>query len=339
MPQIPNDWIRIRTIDAHAEGEPLRVIIDGFPQPRGETVLERRRYAMEHLDGLRRGLMLEPRGHADMYGCLVMPPATEGADLAVLFLHNEGYSTMCGHGIIAVTTVLLQTEILPRSGPETGLVIDTPAGIVRATAVIEGDRVSEVRFRNVPSFAVALDASVDVPGLGTVRYDLGFGGAFYAYTDAAALGLDLVTGRARELIDAGSAIKEAIADSVEIDHAAGADLGFLYGTIFTAPPENPDHHSRHACVFADGELDRSPTGTGVSGRLAILAARGDLDPSERIWIESIVGGRFSGRIVGETAVGAHAAVVPEVGGRAFITGRHEFLIDPRDPWKEGFLIR
>jgi trans-L-3-hydroxyproline dehydratase len=339
LPRIPDDWIRIRTIDAHAEGEPLRVILDGFPQPSGATVLERRRYAMEHLDPLRRALMWEPRGHADMYGCLVMPPVTEEADVAVLFLHNDGFSTMCGHGIIGVTTTLLQTGIMPGLSEKTELGFDTPAGFITATAFGEDGHVSEVRFRNVPSFVVELDASVEVPGLGSVTYDLAFGGAFYAYANAEVLGLDLRPDNARALIDAGRAIKHAVSAVASIDHPDDPDLSFLYGTVFVGPAEEEVNHSRHVCVFADGEVDRSPTGTGVSGRLAILAAREELGPDTEIWVESIVGGRFSGRIVGETEVGPHGAVIPEVGGRAFITGRHEFLIDPRDPWKEGFLIR
>jgi proline racemase len=339
MSQIPDDWIRIRTIDAHAEGEPLRVILGGFPQPPGATVLERRKYAMEHLDRFRRGLMWEPRGHADMYGCLVMPPVTEEADIAVLFLHNEGFSTMCGHGIIAVTTVLLQSGAVPGLGSRTELVIDTPAGQVVATPTSDDGVVQEVRFRNVPSFVSALDATVEVPGLGTVRYDLAFGGAFYAFTDAGELGLELVPERARDLIQVGSAIKTAISALGQPEHPSDPDLGFLYGTIFTGPAVESDHHSRHVCVFADGEVDRSPTGTGVSARLAILAARDALDENAEIWIEGIVGGRFSGRILHRDSTGANATVIPEVGGRAFITGRHEFLFDPRDPWKEGFLVR
>lgn len=336
---LPEDWGRIRTIDSHAEGEPLRVILDGFPQPEGETVLDRRRYAREHLDHLRRALMWEPRGHADMYGCLVMPPITPEADISVLFLHNDGFSTMCGHGIIAATTTLLEMGELPVRGEETEIGIDTPAGHVRAIATCEGGRVSEVRFVNVPSFALELGSSLDVDGLGRVEFDLAFGGAFYAYVDADRLGLELTPSRASDLIHAGRAIKSAVSERGGVIHPDHEDLSFLYGTIFTGRPENGNHHSRHVCVFADGEVDRSPTGTGVSGRLAILAARGEIDPGQRIIIESIVGGRFSGRIVDVTGVGDREAIVPEVGGRAFITGLHEFVMDPEDPWKEGFLVR
>lgn len=336
---LPPEWHRIRTIDSHAEGEPLRVILDGFPQPEGETVLERRRYAREHFDHLRRSLMWEPRGHADMYGCLIMPPVTPGADLSVLFLHNEGFSTMCGHGIIAATTTLLEAGVLPTKGERTPVGIDTPAGFVRAVASCEGARVTEVRFENVPSFALELDASVDVPGLGDVSFDLAFGGAFYAYVEAEPLGLELSPSNASEIIRAGRAIKAAVAGRGGIEHPEETDLSFLYGTIFTGESAEDAHHSRHVCVFADGEVDRSPTGTGVSGRLAILEARGKLGRGQEILIESIVGGRFSGRIIDTATVGPHRAIIPEVGGRAFVTGRHEFVLDPSDPWMDGFLVR
>jgi trans-L-3-hydroxyproline dehydratase len=335
----PQDWERVLTVDAHAEGEPLRVIMSGFPQPEGTTVLERRQHARAHLDRYRSALMWEPRGHADMYGCLVMPPVTPEADFAVLFIHNEGFSTMCGHGIIGVCTVLLETGYLPAPEPEASVAIDTPAGLVRARATVDRGRVRDVRFVNVPSFAAALGEQVNVPALGTVTYDLGYGGAFYAFVGAAGLRLELGPPNVEAIIHAGRAIKGAVAAKQEIVHPEEPDLGFLYGTIFTGPASDPQHHSRHACVFADGEVDRSPTGTGVSARLAILHARGELATREEITIESLIGTRFSGRITAHTQVGEHDAVVPEVGGRAFLTGRHEFFLDPEDPLRDGFLVR
>ncbi len=334
------DHARIETVDAHAEGEPLRVIVGGFPQPRGRSVLARRRDARARADSFRTALMWEPRGHADMYGCLLMPPVTPEASFAVLFMHNAGFSTMCGHGIIAVSTVAVEAGLVPRREPETRFAIDTPAGLVRVTARLDGPRVSEVRFLNVPSFVAGLDERVDVPGLGSVRYDLAYGGAFYAFVSAEDLGLPLVGARVEEIVAAGRAIKGAVSESREVTHPEADDLGFLYGTVFVGPPlADETRHSRHVCVFADGEVDRSPTGTAVSGRLAILHARGALRSDEEIVVESLIGSRFSGRIDALSAVGPHRAVIPEVGGRAFITGRHEFVIDPSDPWREGFLLR
>lgn len=337
----PTEWSGIETIDLHTEGEPLRVIVAGFPEIAGDTVLARRRAARARYDHVRRALMWEPRGHADMYGCLVMPPVEAGSDFSVLFMHNEGFSTMCGHGIIGVTKVAVEAGWAGGAGDERSVAIDTPAGLVRARARLEGGRVREVRFVNVPSFAPVLDGVAEVDGLGSVSYDLAFGGAFYAFVDADALGLPITPAGGGALIDAGRRITRAVsvAAAAEIAHPDDPDLGFLYGTVFTGAPADPARHSRHACIFADGELDRSPTGTAVSGRLAILRARGDVAEDEEIVIESIIGGRFAGRVVGTAAVGAHAAVVPEVGGRAWITGRHEFLIDPDDPWRDGFLVR
>ena len=335
----PEGWRRVSCVDLHTEGEPLRVIVSGFPRPEGDTVLERRAWAREHQDDLRRALMWEPRGHADMYGCLVMPPATPEADFSVLFMHNDGFSTMCGHGIIGVVTAMAALGLVDPADPGLEIGIDTPAGLVRARPHRAGEGTTEVSFRNVPSFAAALDARVDVPDVGVVRYDLGYGGAFYAYVDAADVDLALVPAEAGRLIDLGRRIKRAVQEQAPPRHPDDADLGFVYGTIFVGAPHDPAHHSRNVCVFADGEIDRSPTGTGVSGRLAIHHARGDIARDETLAIESILGTVFSGRVVDEAVVGSHAAIVPEVRGRAWITGRHEFLIDPADPLRHGFLLR
>jgi trans-L-3-hydroxyproline dehydratase len=302
-------------------------------------MIERRRFARENLDGLRRALMWEPRGHADMYGGLVGPPTDPASDLSVLFLHNEGFSTMCGHGIIALTKVVLDTGILPRVEPETRIKVDTPAGQIEAVATVTNGMVSSVRFRNVPSFVVDLENTVEVPGLGDVKYDLAFGGAFYAYVDASELGLSLGPQNTSQLIAVGRAIKEAVAQSRSIPHPTHPELGFLYGVILIGEAHDADHHSRNVCVFADGEVDRSPTGTGVSGRLAIHHARGEVAVGEPITVESIVGSTFTGRVVETTSLGGLQAVVPEVAGTAHIIGRSEFWIDPDDALGEGFLLR
>jgi trans-L-3-hydroxyproline dehydratase len=334
----PPRWGRITTIDAHAAGEPLRVVTAGWPDVPGDTMLARRRYVQEHLDHLRTAIMWEPRGHADMYGCLVTPPASSDGDLGVLFMHNEGYSTMCGHGIVALATVALQTGLLPPAMPETVVRIDTPAGRVTARVQVRAGAVTRVAFENVPSFVLALDQAVEVAGLGRVRYDLAFGGAFYAYVQAGDVGLEIVPGEVARLIDRGMAIKRAVAATHEITHPLDPDLGYLYGTIFVAPARAADVHSRNVCIFADGQVDRSPTGTGVSGRLAIHHARGELGLDQRIEIESIAGTRFAGRVVSRASVGPHEAIVPEIEGAAHITGRHEFLIDPDDPLGHGFRV-
>ena len=335
----PALWGRVTVIDSHAGGEPFRVVVGDVPVIPGGSMIERRRHARENLDELRRALMWEPRGHADMYGGFVGPPVDPGSDLSVLFLHNEGFSTMCGHGIIALTKVAIDTGILPSTEPETVIRIDTPAGQITAAATVASRRVSEVRFRNVPSFVVDLDNGVDVPGLGTVRYDLAFGGAFYAYVQAADLGLTLTPESSSRLVEVGKAIKTAVVGSRTIPHPIEPELGFLYGVIFIGEALSAEHHSRNVCVFADGEVDRSPTGTGVSGRLAIHHARKEIGVREPIIVESIVGSTFTGRVVETTLVGDLPAVVPEVAGTAHIIGRSELWIDPDDVLGEGFLVR
>jgi trans-L-3-hydroxyproline dehydratase len=337
--QPPTSWTEITTIDAHTGGEPLRIITGGYPAPAGESILERRSFARDNLDHLRTALMFEPRGHADMYGCVITPPVTDGAAFGVLFLHNEGYSTMCGHGIIAVTTVAIETGMLEARGPEVPVGIDTPAGLVNASARVKGDRVRSVAFRNVPSFVAALDEQIEVGGVGTVTYDLAFGGAFYAYVDAAELGLRLIPDELRSLIETGMAVKRAIMESRPVVHPFEPDLSFLYGTIFTGPPQGPGAHSRNVCIFAEGEVDRSPTGTGVSGRAAIHLARGEIAGGDTLVIESLIGSRFTVTVLEETVFGPHSAVVPEVEGSAHITGIHRFVIDPDDLLRDGFMLR
>jgi trans-L-3-hydroxyproline dehydratase len=335
----PHRWRRFLAVDAHTEGEPLRVVFSGFPDTDAGTVLERRQWARDRHDGLRRALMWEPRGHADMYGCVVGPPTSPRADVGVLFTHNEGFSTMCGHGIIGLTTVLVTCGLVDAEAPETTIAIDTPAGLVHATAHIFEGRVTRVAFRNVPSFAARLGATVSVGGVGPVRYDLAYGGAFYAYVDASDFGLELVPAETAALIDLGRRIKDEVQRSDPPHHPDSPALGFVYGTIFIGRGSDADVHSRNVCVFADGEIDRCPTGTGVSGRLAIHRARGEIDVGEEITLESILGTRFSGRVIDTARVGLHEAVVPEVSGRAWITGRNEIFIDPDDPLGEGFLLR
>jgi proline racemase len=312
-------------------------VVDGLPEIPGDTMLERRQFAREHLDALRKAMMWEPRGHADMYGGWPGTAVSEDSDLSVLFVHNEGFSTMCGHGIIALCKVVLDTGMLPADQPETTLRIDTPAGQVVATSNVVDGVVQATSFLNVPSFAVDLDTTVHVGGVGEIVYDLGFGGAFYAIVDAGSAGVDLDDGAG--LITAGRSIKEAISDSRDIEHPSHPDLGFLYGVIFTGPPRAGGAHSRNVCVFANGEIDRSPTGTGVSTRLAILHARGEMDVGDTLTIESVVGSRFTGRVAGTTIVDGQAAIVAEVGGSAHITGRAELWIDPDDVLGSGFLIR
>ena len=335
----PKEWQVITTIEAHAAGEPLRVITGGLPDIPGKTILEKRRYAREHLDHVRTGLMWEPRGHADMYGAIITDPVTADGDLGVLFLHNEGFSTMCGHGVIALIKVVLDTGIIQKKGDNPVIKMDTPAGRVTATGHREKGVVKKVSFVNVPSFVFSHDQFIDVPEIGKVRYDIAFGGAFYAFCDADELNLGLEAKDFQQLIDIGRRIKYAVMDSVKIDHPYEPDLGFLYGTIFVGASLDPAHHSRNVCIFAEGEVDRSPTGTGVSARAAIHYFRSELKEGETITIESILGTCFDVRIVETTQFGKYPAVIPEVTGSASIVGQNTFYFDPEDPLKDGFIFR
>lgn len=331
----------INTIDAHAAGEPLRIVTDGLPEIQGATILERRRYMLEHLDYIRRALMWEPRGHYNMYGCVVTEPVSPEADFGVLFMHNEGYSTMCGHGIIALVTVLLETGTLPAKGQHTPVNLDTPAGLVRATAHLNGSgHIERVSFLNVPSFLYARDIELDLPEYGRLTVDIAFGGAFYAFMPAEQVGLKVRPENTQQLVVVAEAIKMAVNDAISIEHPIEPDLSFVYGAILTDEPENPAHHSRNICVFANAEVDRSPTGTGVSARLALHHARGEIEDGQQIVIESILGSAstFGGRVVGRAKVGPYEAIVPEVSGTAYITGRHEFVLEPRDELGRGFLV-
>lgn len=339
----PPGWTRIDTLDTHAEGEPLRIIQTGvpggFPAIPGGTILEKRRHAKEHLDGLRTALMLEPRGHDDMYGCLLTDPVTADGDLGVLFTHNEGYSTMCGHGVIALTTAVFETGMKRADGPSPMLRLDTPAGRVTATADWDAAarRVRRVSFENVAAYVAVPELTVFVDGIGDVTGAIAYGGAYYVYVDAEPLGLRL-DADAPALIDAGMRIKRAVTAAQTLEHPYDPDLAFLYGTILCGPPHGPGANSRNVCIFADGEVDRSPTGTGVSGRVAIERAAGRLPLGQPFTVESILGTRFTGRALRDTAFGPHDAVIPEISGRAWITGRHQFVIAPDDPLSAGFRI-
>ena len=336
---------KIRTIDSHAAGEPLRLVIEGLPSPDGRSMLEKRAWAIKRLDHLRRAIMLEPRGHTDMYGALLTEPVTKSSDAGILFMHNEGWSTMCGHGIIAVTTIALQRELIrARAADKPGTLsvrYDTPAGAVSARARLayqgEAMRVESVAFRNVPSFV--FEPSVLVPiGGRKIPVDIAFGGAFYAIVDAEAAGVPIDGARLPELRVLGMAIAREVERLRRVVHPIDGGLEGIYGTIFTAPALLPDAHLRNVTIFADAEVDRSPCGTGTAAVMAVLNDMGLLLDDLPFVHESIVGTTFSGRVVDRVQVGDRAAIVPEIEGSAWITGEHTFLIDGDDPLKAGFRL-
>lgn len=335
---VHGDGSKVESIEMHTGGEPLRVLTNGLPEIKGKTILEKRRYFREHFDHIRTGTMWEPRGHADMYGAILTEPVKPDGDFGVFFLHNEGYSTMCGHAIIALTKMVLEMDIVKREGEKVTLQIDAPPGRIVSTAYRKQGVVERVIFRNVPSFVSHRQGELIINDR-SIRFDLAYGGAFYAFLEAVDLQLSLDAANANHLIRMGKMVKEAVSEHFEITHPFEEDLGFLYGTIFTGRAHNSGHHSRNVCIFADGELDRSATGSGVSARAAIHYDRGELQPGQWITIESILGTTMQVRVAELTSYGPYTAVVPEVSGTAFFTGRSEFWFDPNDPLKKGFLIR
>jgi proline racemase len=333
--QPPAHFGRITAIDMHTGGEPLRVIVEGLPPIEGSNVLEKRRYFRDHYDDIRKGLMWEPRGHADMYGAILT--RSQDADFDVFFLHNEGYSTMCGHAIIALTKLVYEAGLMDVStSPE--VTFNVPAGMIRARPVVREGLVASSCFCGVPSFAYLCDEMVQVPGIGAVRFDIGYGGAFYAIVEAPK-GMALDHSEYARLIDYGRSIKHAVMRAFPVRHPFEDDLSFLYGTIIVGPPANPDHHSRNVCIFADGEIDRCATGSGVSARAALHYARGELGLGQRIVIESIIDSTMTVEVLESVKFGPYDAVVPEVGGTAHVTARHEFYFDPADPLSPGFILR
>ena len=326
----------LSTVEMHTGGEPTRIVVDGWPRLTGRTLLDKRREAKEKHDRLRRGLMLEPRGHDGMYGALLVEPDHPDADLAVLFMHNEGYSTMCGHATIALARWAVDSGRVARQEPETVVRLQCPCGLVTCRVAADGF----VRFESVPAFAWALDRVAPTATWGPVSVDIGFGGAFYAVLAADEIGLDLRTSPMRAIVDAGEEIARATAASVPIEHPGSPDLGFLYGTILTDGGDGTGGQpSRNVCIFAGRQIDRSPTGSGVTARMALLRARRRVGPGEERLFESCTGATFSGRIVGDAApVAGRRAVTVEVGGRAHLTGEARFRFDDDDPLRYGFTL-
>jgi proline racemase len=341
----------IRTVELHTGGEPVRIVVDGLPPVLGGTILEKRRYAREELDHIRRALMAEPRGHHDMYGVWFVEPDLDDADLAVLFTHNEGYSTMCGHATIALGRYAIEAGLvapLPADDPRapwTPVRIQAPCGLVEVRVEVRDGQVGEVRFTSVPAFSAALDLPVEVPEHGRVVLDVGYGGAFYAIVAADELGVELGVTPIATLVERATAVTDATAAALALEHPASADLAFLYGTIVTdrSDREAPED-STNVCVFADRQVDRSPTGSGVTARTAVRHARGLIGIGDTRRFTSVTGATFTATVAVEHASGdfapaGRASVEVEVGGRAHRTGTAEFVFEDDDPLRDGFLLR
>ena len=328
----------LSALDYHTEGEPMRIVTGGVPTLPGRTMLERSGHFAAQHDDLRRLVLYEPRGHAAMCAALLVPPSDPEAHAGIVFVEPLGVVHMCGHGAIAIATMLVETGAVPMRAPETAVVLDTAAGRVTARVHVEGDRVVGATIRNVPSYSALLDAKVTVPGLGPVAFDLAYGGHFYALVEAAAVGLGLEPAQAARIVEAGERIRSAIEAEVPLVHPEGEQSKGLLYVQFYGPPRDPRADLRNAVVVAPAGLDRSPCGTGTSARLANLWARGAIAPGREFVHESIIGTHFEARVAGTTRVGAYEAVIPEITGRAYLSGINQLVLRPDDPFPAGFLI-
>jgi proline racemase len=321
--------VEIRTVDYHTAGEPFRIVTGGVDGLRGATILDKRRDALERLDHVRRLLVHEPRGHADMYGCHVVEPNDDDADLGVVFFHNAGYSTACGHGTIALVTWALDSGVIERREGQNHVVVDVPSGRLETWAVVENSRVVSVRFRNVPSFVWAEGVEIR-----SRTVDVAFGGAFYASLEER-----VEPGELQRLIELGREIKRELEAWQDVVHPLEPELRDVYGVVFWQEEGEEPLTQRNVTVFADGEVDRSPCGSGTSARLALLDRSGRLPRGAELRHLSVVGTEFRGRVVGDDEVAGIPAVVTEVVGTAFRTGEHLFTLDPHDALGDGFLLR
>ncbi|WP_440556636.1 proline racemase family protein [Streptomyces sp. SCPE 10] len=327
----------ISAVDSHTEGMPTRVVTGGVGPVPGDTMAERRRHAVRHLDELRRFLVDEPRGHAAMSGAILQPPTRPDADWGVLYIEVSGFLPMCGHGTIGVATVLVETGMVAVTEPETVVRLDTPAGLVEARVAVRDGRAERVTLRNVESFALELDATVKVPGVGDVRYDMAYGGNFYAIVELDRLGLPFDRAHKEEILAAGLAVMRAVNERNRPVHPVDPHISGCKHVQFLAS-DSTARHSRNAMAIHPGWFDRSPCGTGTSARMAQLNARGQLPLHTEFVNESFIGTRFTGRLVAAAEVGGMPAVVPEFSGRAWITGTANYLLDPSDPFPHGFVL-
>ncbi|NGN91326.1 proline racemase family protein [Nocardioides sp. KC13] len=325
----------IHAVDSHTEGMPTRVVTGGVGVFPGATMAERRQWFIENNDELRTFLMCEPRGHASMSGSILQPPTRPDADFGVLFIEVSGLLPMCGHGTIGTATVLVETGMVPVVEPVTTVRLDTPAGLVVADVAVEDGHARSVTIRNVPSFVLGLDQSVEVPAYGSVGYDMAFGGNFYAVVDLEKLGLPFERAAKNQLLEAGLAIMDAINEQNRPQHPERPDISGCHHVYLKAPGSTAQH-SRHAMAIHPGWFDRSPCGTGTSARMAQLYARGELALGTDFVNESFIGTTFTGRLVETTEVGGIEAVVPTITGRAWVTGTAQYMLDPDDPFPAGF---
>lgn len=329
----------ISTIETHTAGEPFRIVTSGIPRPKGNSIVEKRKWLKENHDDIRKSLMFEPRGHPDMYGGYITEPVSETADFGVIFVHNEGYSDHCGHGIISLSTIAVKLGWVERTAPETKVTIDAPCGLIIAFVEWDGKKVGNVRFTNVPSFILIRDAVVTTPSFGDVRGDIAFGGAFYFYTNSESLQIPVKLSEVETLRKLGSEVKSAANEKYRVVHPEIPQINHIYGTIIDNTPNQVGATQANVCVFADRQIDRSPCGSGTAGRVAQLFLKGKIQKGEYIINESIIGSLFKAKVLQTTKLGNYDAVIPQVEGNAYILGYANWIIDSEDDLGRGFLVR
>lgn len=328
----------ITAVDSHTAAEPTRVVTGGIPPVPGSTMPEKKQYLEEHMDWLRTALMQEPRGHNDMFGSIITEPTHAEADFGIIFMDGGGYLNMCGHGTIGAATVAVETGILPMTEPETLVTLEAPAGLVRAKVAVADKRVTSVTFTNVPSFLYKENVTVTTPGLGEVTFDISFGGSFFAIVKDSYFGLEIRPENASRLTELAMELRDVINREVEVEHPTlkhinTVDLIEIYGKAVSE-----EANYRNVVIFGEGQVDRSPCGTGTCAKMATLAARGELEIGEKFVYESITGTTFTGELLEKTTVGDLDAYLPSITGSAWITGFNDFVIDDTDPVKHGFRI-
>lgn len=328
----------IYTVESHTMGEPLRLIVSGVPNLLGSTMQEKKAYFMEHYDYLRRALILEPRGHKDMFGAVLTSPTMPDADVGVIFMHGGGYHNMCGHGTIAINTILVETGMVNVTEPITTVRMEAPAGLVTVKVTVEGGNARQVSFQNVPSFLYKRDAVIHVPDWGSISVDIAFGGSFFVIVDSRQIKMEICPDNASKLVEAGMAVIKAVNEQIEVrhpelEHIKRVDLCEIYGSA-----KSPDANMQNITIF-DGQIDRSPCGTGTCAKVAAMWAKGELQLGQDFCYESVIGTKFVGKAIMETNVGPYRAIIPEITGSAFITGFSQFVIDENDPVRHGFYLK
>ena len=329
----------IQAIDSHTAGEATRIVVGGIPNIKGNSMPEKKEYLEENLDYLRTAIMLEPRGHNDMFGSVMTQPCCTDADFGIIFMDGGGYLNMCGHGTIGAMTAAIETGVVPAVEPVTHVVMEAPAGIIRGDVTVVDGKAKEVSFLNVPAFLYKEGVEVDLPGVGTVKFDISFGGSFFAIIHASQLGLKIEPQNAGKLTELAMKLRDIINEKIEIQHPTLAHIKTVDLVEIYDEPTHPEATYKNVVIFGQGQVDRSPCGTGTSAKLATLHAKGELKVGEKFVYESILGTLFKGEIVEETKVADFNAVVPKITGSAYITGFNHFVIDEEDPLKHGFILK